>query len=237
MTWDRLLHTSLVRKPEHQDSRFPPCRPGGIYGLGLWPQAHPLPSASSTGQDHSSPGPQRHLPELPATASRQSAFLAARSGACPLCQASPAHHSWAKWPLTSHRVEPAPTQNFRSTGDQCQCLSQNYGLWTWAESAGLRSLHAWAAAEPIFLGYGTIFWTPKLDTGTPEWNAWILSWSLTPGNKHPKHWNYGHWLSATKPPAWILFSPYPVSSWTSHALLSFAPLAQRLWASPHGSPP
>ena len=126
-----------------------------ISSPGLWPQAHPLPSASSTGQDHSSQGSQCHLPELPTAAPRKGALPAACSGAQPLCQAGPTRHSCPGQHLSIAHTEQAPKQDFWIVGDQLQCLSQNYWLWTSEQAARIQSQDSWSA-EPNLQVLGQI---------------------------------------------------------------------------------
>ena len=204
-----------------------------ISSPGLWPQAHPLPSASSTGQDHSSQGSQCHLPELPTAAPRKGALPAACSGAQPLCQAGPTRHSCPGQHLSIAYTEQAPKQDFWLVGDQLQCLSQNYWLWTSEQAARIQSQDSWSA-EPNLQVLRPNPWTPEQDTRTLKWNSWTLSWALTQGPRSPGYssGNFRHGLPATLPPAWRFSFPSPSSPWTIHTLLSFANLTH-----PHGPAP
>lgn len=206
---------------------------GRISGPGLWPQAHPLPSASSTGQDHSSQGSQCHLPELPTVAPRKGAFPAACGGAHSLCQAGPPHHSWPKQCLSIPHTTQAPKQDFWIVGDRHQCPSQNYWLWASEEAAEIQSQNSWSA-EPNCQVPRPNPWTPEQDTWTLEWNSWTLSWTFTQGPRSPGHSsrNFRHGLPATLPPAWIFSFPKPSSYWTILTLLFFTHLAH-----PHGPAP
>ena len=211
-----------------------PCRQAGIIsGPGLWPQAHPLPSASSTGQDHSSQGSQCHLPELPTAAPRKGAFPAACSGAHPLCQVDPTRHSCPGQHLSIAHTEQAPKQDFWIVGDQLQCLSQNYWLWTSKQAARIQSQDSWSAVPNLHIVRPNP-WTPEWDTRTLKWNSRTLSWALTQGPRNPGYssGNFRHGLPATLPPAWRFSFPSPSSPWTIHTLLSFAHLTH-----PHGPAP
>lgn len=197
-----------------------------ISGPGLWPQAHPLPSASSTGQDHNSQGSQCHIPELPTTAPRKGALPAACSRAHPLCQAEPTHYSCPKQYLPIPHTAQAPKQDFWIVGDKLQHLSQNYWLWTSEEAAGIQSQDSWSA-EPNLQVPKTNPWTPEQDTWTLEWNSWTPSWTLTHGPRSPRHpsRNFRYGRPATQPLAQILSFPSPSSSWAIHTLLPFTHLA------------
>lgn len=204
-----------------------------ISGPGLWPQAHPLPSASSTGQDHSSQRPRCHLPELSTAAPRKGAFPAACSWGHPLCQASPTHHSCPKQYLSILHIEQAPKQDFWTVGDKFQCLSQNYWLWTSEEVTGTQCQDSWPA-EPNLQVPRPNPWTSKQDTQTTEWNSWTLSWTLTRGPESPEYSsrNFRHGLPTTQSPVWIFSFPIPSSHWTIYILLSFTHLAH-----PHAPAP
>lgn len=197
-----------------------------ISGPGLWPQAHPLPSASSTGQDHNSQGPQRHFPDLPATAPRKGALPDACRRAHPLCQAGPPHDSCPKRYLATPHTAQAPKQDFWIVGDKLQCLSQNYWLRTSEEAAGIQSQDSWSA-EPNLQVPRTNAWTPEQDTRTLDWNPWTLSWTLTHSPRSPRHssGSFRHGLPAPRPLAWIFSFPNPSSYWAIHTLLSFTHLA------------
>lgn len=197
-----------------------------ISGPGIWPQAHPLPSASSTGKDHSSQGSQCHLPELPTTAPRKGAFPAPCSGALPLCQEGPTRHSCPEQHLSIPHTEQAPKQDLWIVGDKLQYLSQNYWLWISQEAAGIQSQDSWSA-EPNLQVPRPNPWTPEWDTRTLEWNSWTLSWTPTRGPRSSRHSssNFRHGLPANLPPAWRVSFPSSPFSWTIHSLLSFTHLA------------
>ncbi|XP_053420264.1 thrombopoietin isoform X3 [Nycticebus coucang] len=194
---------------------------GALEGL-LGTQAHPLPSASSTEQDHSSQGSQCHLPELPTTSPRKSAFSAACRKTHSLYQADPTHHSCPKQYLFIPHTEQPPKQDFGSAGDKLHCLSQNYKFWTSEQEARTQSQDSWSA-EPNFQIPGPNPWIPEQDTQTLEWNSWTLPWTLTQNPRRPRHFprNIGHRLPATQPPAWIFSFLDPSTNWTVHTLLSF----------------
>ncbi|XP_010622548.1 thrombopoietin isoform X6 [Fukomys damarensis] len=185
-------------------------------------------------QDHSSQGPQCHLPELPTTSPRKGAFPAACRRAHPLCQAGPAHHSCPKQYLSVPPTKQAPKQDFCVAGDELQCLSQNYWLWTSAQAAGIQSQDS-RSAESDFRVFRPNPWTPEGDTQTLERNSWTPSWSLTQRPRSPRHStrNFRHRLPATPPPAWIFSFPGPSSCWTVHTLLSSTHLAH----TSHPAPP
>ncbi|XP_070228348.1 thrombopoietin isoform X3 [Bos mutus] len=184
-------------------------------------------------QDHSSQGSQCHLPELPTAAPRKGALPAACSGAQPLCQAGPTHHSCPGQHLSIAHTEQAPKQDFWIVGDQLQCLSQNYWLWTSEQAARIQSQDSWSV-EPNLQVLRPNPWTPEWDTRTLKWSSWTLSWALTQGPRSPGYssGNFRHGLPATLPPAWRFSFPSPSSPWTIHTLLSFANLTH-----PHGPPP
>ncbi|XP_005383367.1 PREDICTED: thrombopoietin isoform X6 [Chinchilla lanigera] len=184
-------------------------------------------------QDHSSQGPQRHLPELPAAPPRKGAFPAACRRAHPLRQAGPAHHRCPKQSLSVAHTKQAPKQDFCVAGDELQRLSQNYWLWTSEQTAGIRSQDSWSA-ESDFQVFRPKPWTPGQDTKTLERNSWTPSWSFSqgPGSSSHSTWNFGHRLPATPPPARILCFPSRSSCWAVHTLLSFAHLAHTCGPAP-----
>ncbi|XP_070322396.1 thrombopoietin isoform X3 [Odocoileus virginianus] len=184
-------------------------------------------------QDHSSQGSQCHLPELPTAAPRKGALPAACSGAHPLCQVDPTRHSCPRQHLSIAHTEQAPKQDFWIVGDQLQCLSQNYWLWTSEQAARIQSQDSWSA-EPNLQVLRPNPWTPEWDTRTLKWNSRTLSWALTQDLRNPGYssGNFRHGLPATLPPAWRFSFPSPSSPWTIHTLLSFAHLTH-----PHGSAP
>ncbi|XP_072879492.1 thrombopoietin isoform X5 [Chlorocebus sabaeus] len=177
-------------------------------------------------QDHSSQGPQCHLPELPTPAPRKGAFPAACRRAHPLRQAGPTHHSCPQQNLSSPHTERAPKQDFWIVGDKLHCLSQNYWLWTSEAAAGIQSQDSWSA-EPNLQVPGPNPRIPEQDTRTLEWNSWTLSWTLTQDPRSPGHFprNIRHRLPATQPPAWIFSFPNPSPYWTVHTLPSSTHLA------------
>uniref|UniRef100_A0AAA9T1J4 Thrombopoietin n=2 Tax=Bos TaxID=9903 RepID=A0AAA9T1J4_BOVIN len=124
-------------------------------------------------------------------------------------------------------------KDFWIVGDQLQCLSQNYWLWTSEQAARIQSQDSWSA-EPNLQVLRPNPWTPERDTRTLKWSSWTLSWALTQGPRSPGYssGNFRHGLPATLPPAWRFSFPSPSSPWTIHTLLSFANLTH-----PHGPPP
>ncbi|KAM5277308.1 thrombopoietin isoform 4-T5 [Hipposideros larvatus] len=124
-------------------------------------------------------------------------------------------------------------KDFWIVGDKLQCLSQNYWLWTSEEATGTQSQDSWSA-EPNFQVPRPNTWTSEQDTHTLKWNSWTLPWTLTQGAGSPEYStrNFGHGLSATQSPVWLLSFPKPSSHWTIHTLPSFIHLAH-----PHGPAP
>ncbi|XP_012496922.1 PREDICTED: thrombopoietin isoform X5 [Propithecus coquereli] len=198
------------------------------------PAGPPWDPASSTGQDHSSQGSQRHLPELPTTAPRKSTFPAARGRTHPLCQAGPPRHSCPKQYLSIPHTEQAPKQDFWIAGDKLHCLSQNYWFWTSEQAGRIQSQDSWSA-EPNLQVPGPNPWIPEQDIPTLEWKSWTLSWTLTQDPRSPGHFprNIGHRLPATQPPAWIFSFLDPSAHWTIHTLLSFTCLTYACSPAPH----
>ncbi|XP_033618483.1 thrombopoietin isoform X5 [Fukomys damarensis] len=125
-------------------------------------------------------------------------------------------------------------KDFCVAGDELQCLSQNYWLWTSAQAAGIQSQDS-RSAESDFRVFRPNPWTPEGDTQTLERNSWTPSWSLTQRPRSPRHStrNFRHRLPATPPPAWIFSFPGPSSCWTVHTLLSSTHLAH----TSHPAPP
>ncbi|KAM5277309.1 thrombopoietin isoform 5-T6 [Hipposideros larvatus] len=206
---------------------------GTAFWTGPPPPWGPAGPPWNPGQDHSSQRSRCHFPELPTTAPRKGAFPASRSRAHPLCQAGPPYHSSPKQYLSILHTEQVPKQDFWIVGDKLQCLSQNYWLWTSEEATGTQSQDSWSA-EPNFQVPRPNTWTSEQDTHTLKWNSWTLPWTLTQGAGSPEYStrNFGHGLSATQSPVWLLSFPKPSSHWTIHTLPSFIHLAH-----PHGPAP
>ncbi|XP_016046642.2 thrombopoietin isoform X8 [Erinaceus europaeus] len=171
-------------------------------------------------QDHSSRGSQRHLPELPATAPRKGAFPAACGRAHSLCQAGPPLY---RCPRQHFSIPHTEQQDCRMAGDKRRHLSQNYWLWTSEEAAGTQSQDS-RPAEPDSQVPRPNTCTSKQDAWTPKRNSWTLSWKLLQGPRSPGHSlrNFGHWLPATQPPAWVFCFPDSDCGWTTHTLPSFS---------------
>ncbi|KAM6159871.1 thrombopoietin [Erethizon dorsatum] len=124
-------------------------------------------------------------------------------------------------------------KDFCIAGDELQCLSQNYWLWTSGQTAGIQIQDSWSA-ESDFQLFRPNPWTPEQDTKTLERNSWTPSRSLTQGPRSPSHptRNFGHRLLASAPPAWIFCFPSPSSCWTVHTLLAFTHLAHTCGPAP-----
>ncbi|XP_053420266.1 thrombopoietin isoform X5 [Nycticebus coucang] len=196
--------------------------PGAAFWTSPPPPWSPRGPPWNPEQDHSSQGSQCHLPELPTTSPRKSAFSAACRKTHSLYQADPTHHSCPKQYLFIPHTEQPPKQDFGSAGDKLHCLSQNYKFWTSEQEARTQSQDSWSA-EPNFQIPGPNPWIPEQDTQTLEWNSWTLPWTLTQNPRRPRHFprNIGHRLPATQPPAWIFSFLDPSTNWTVHTLLSF----------------
>lgn len=187
-------------------------RRGLVRGPALWPQAHPLPSASSTGQDHSSQGPQGHLPELAPTAERKGALPAASRRSHPLRQAGPTRLGYPKQDLPTPHTKQAPEQDFWMAGDELQCWSRN--SWPWASEQGSRTCdqgYPWSAESNLQVPRPNP-WTPEQDTRTWEWNSGALRCSLSsdPGRLSSAR-SFEQRLPATQPPKWTSPFSYPCS--------------------------
>ncbi|XP_060028063.1 thrombopoietin isoform X6 [Erinaceus europaeus] len=193
-------------------------------GAALWagppPSWGPAGPAWNPGEDHSSRGSQRHLPELPATAPRKGAFPAACGRAHSLCQAGPPLY---RCPRQHFSIPHTEQQDCRMAGDKRRHLSQNYWLWTSEEAAGTQSQDS-RPAEPDSQVPRPNTCTSKQDAWTPKRNSWTLSWKLLQGPRSPGHSlrNFGHWLPATQPPAWVFCFPDSDCGWTTHTLPSFS---------------
>ncbi|XP_060028061.1 thrombopoietin isoform X4 [Erinaceus europaeus] len=111
----------------------------------------------------------------------------------------------------------------RMAGDKRRHLSQNYWLWTSEEAAGTQSQDS-RPAEPDSQVPRPNTCTSKQDAWTPKRNSWTLSWKLLQGPRSPGHSlrNFGHWLPATQPPAWVFCFPDSDCGWTTHTLPSFS---------------
>lgn len=163
--------------------------------------AHPLPSASSTGQDHSSQGSQCHLLELATTAARKGALPAAGRRPSPLCQTGPAHSSCPEQYLSTKQ---APKQDFWIVGDKLQCRSQDYWPWTPEQTSRIQSQdYSWPAKSNLQISRPNP-WLPEQDSWNCKWNSWALCWSLTsdPGSLRHSARSFGPRFPATQPPKW-----------------------------------
>lgn len=185
---------------------------GLVLGPALWPQAHPLPSASPTGQDHSSQGSQGHLPELAPTAARKGALPAASRRSHPLRQAGPAQHGCPEQDLPTPHTTQAPKQDFWMAGVELQCCRRN--SWPWASEQGSRTCdqgYPWSAESNLLVPRPNP-WTLEQDIRTWEWNSWALWRSLTsdPGHLSSAR-SFEQRLPATQPPKWISPFSYPCS--------------------------
>lgn len=188
-------------------------RRGLICGPTHWPQAHPLPSASSTGQDHSSQGPQCPLLELATTASGKGALPADGRRSRPLCQTDPAHHSCPKQNLSTPHTKQVPKQDFWIVGDELQCCSQNCWPWTSEQASRIQSQdYSWSAKSNLRVPRPNP-WIPERDTRTCEWNSWALCWDLTsdPGSPRRCARSFQQRLLATQSPEWTSSYPKPCS--------------------------
>lgn len=187
-------------------------RRGLVRGPALWPQAHPLPSASPTGQDHSSQGSQGHLPELAPAAERKGALPAASRRSHPLRQAGPARLRCPKQDLPTPHTKQAPEQDFWMAGDELQCWSRN--SWPWASEQGSRTCdqgYPWSAESNLQVPRPNPC-TPEQDTRTWEWNSRALRCSLSsdPGRLSSAR-SFEQRLPATQPPKWTSPFSYPCS--------------------------
>lgn len=176
---------------------------GPIPGPTHWPQAHPLPSDPSTGQDHSSQGPQCPLLDLATTAPGKGALPAAGRRSHPLCQTDPAHHSCPKQYLPTSHTKQVPKQDLWIAGDQLQCRSQNYWPWTPEQASRIQSQdYSWSAKSNLQVPRPNP-WIPDQDTRTCECNSWAPCWNLTSDPGRPRHCGRSFQrLSATQPPGW-----------------------------------
>lgn len=190
---------------------FSSVRKGLICGPALCPQARPLPSASSTGQDHSPQGSQCHLLELATTATRQGALPAGSRRSHPLCQTGPAHTSRLQQYLSTPHTKQAPKQDFWVVGDKLQCRSQNY--WTSEQTSRIQSQDYSPSAKSNLQVPRPNPWIPEQDTRTCEWNSWALCWSLTsdPGSPRRSARSSEQRLLATHPPEWTSSFSNPCS--------------------------
>ncbi|XP_045152380.1 thrombopoietin isoform X3 [Echinops telfairi] len=169
-------------------------------------------------QEHSSQGPQCHLPELPASAPGKGAFPAACRRAHPLCQAGPAHHRCPKQSLSLPHTEQAPKQDFWTAGEKHQYFSQNYWLWTSEQTTGTQSQDSWCA-EPNLRAPGSNPWTREQNTWALGWNSRTHSRALARGPRHPPR-TCRYRLTAPQPLAWTFSFSSPASSWAGPALLT-----------------
>ncbi|KAM9224598.1 thrombopoietin isoform 1-T1 [Dugong dugon] len=124
-------------------------------------------------------------------------------------------------------------KDFWIAGEKCQCLSQNYWLWTSEQTAGTQRQDSWSA-EPNLEAPGPNPCIPERDAWTVKWNSWTPSWTLAQGPRSLRHppSHFRHWFLATRPLAWIFSFPSPSSYWTVHALLSLAHLTHPLGPAP-----
>lgn len=188
-------------------------RRGLICGPTHWPQAHPLPSASSTGQDHSSQGPQCPLLELATTASGKGALPASGRRSHPLCQTDPANHSCPKQYFSTPHTKQVPKQDFWIVGDELQCHSQNCWPWTSEQASGIQSQdYSWSAKSNLQVPSPNL-WIPEQDTRTCEWNSWALCWNLTsdPGSLRHLARSFQQRLPGIQPPGWTSSFSKPCS--------------------------
>ncbi|XP_036015764.1 thrombopoietin isoform X10 [Mus musculus] len=177
------------------------------------PAGPPRNPASSTGQDHSSQGPQCPLLELATTASGKGALPASGRRSHPLCQTDPANHSCPKQYFSTPHTKQVPKQDFWIVGDELQCHSQNCWPWTSEQASGIQSQdYSWSAKSNLQVPSPNL-WIPEQDTRTCEWNSWALCWNLTsdPGSLRHLARSFQQRLPGIQPPGWTSSFSKPCS--------------------------